>query len=208
MRTSMARGIVVVLFACGLTLGLQAWCSAGNSLGDEGKNAQTGQDITQLEEYVIGKGDVVEINVWKEPELTSETFVRVDGKISMRLIGDVQAAGRTPMELSAAVEEKLGEYLEMPVVTTIIKQQGSYQYYIIGEVASAGAYPLNKRLTIIQAIALVGGFTEWADKDDIVLLRYSNGRDQRIEVDIDDLIKGKPSAENIVLQRDDTLIVP
>ena len=177
---------------------------------DDAKSKQLQEDNIVLsdQEYIIGKGDVLEINVWREPDLTAETFVRLDGRISMRLIGDVQAAGRTPMELSAAVEDKLGEYLEMPVVTVVIKSQVSYQFYIIGEIQSAGAYPLQKRLTLIQAVAQVGGFTEWADKDEIILLRHMDGQDQRIEVDVDDLIEGKPSAENIVLQKDDTIIVP
>ncbi|MCF8107691.1 MAG: polysaccharide export protein [Desulfohalobiaceae bacterium] len=200
---TLRRRMIYILVACCFVVGL-------NSLGLAEKNTKEAsvQEDGQYEEYLIGKGDVLEVNVWKEPELTAETFVRIDGRISMRLIGDVQAAGKTPMELSATVEEKLSEYVEMPVVTVIIKAQGSYQFYIIGEVASAGAYPLEKRLTIIQAIAQVGGFTEWADKDDIVLLRHTAGREERIEVDIDDLIEGKPTAKNIVLKRDDTLIVP
>ncbi|MDZ7761104.1 MAG: polysaccharide biosynthesis/export family protein [Desulfovermiculus sp.] len=158
-------------------------------------------------EYLIKKGDVLEINVWKEEELTRVLKVRVDGKISLPLVDDIQAAGRTPMDLKETIQEALTEYIEVPQVTVIVQEQ-SGQYYLIGEVAGTGAYPLQRDLTVIQALAQAGGFTEWADKDSILLLRREQGEEKRIEVDYDAIVAGNPSHNNVLIQAGDTIIVP
>ena len=158
-------------------------------------------------DYLIGKGDVLEVNVWKEEELTRVLKVRVDGKISLPLVDDIQAAGRTPMDLKETIQEALTEYIEVPQVTVIVQEQ-SGQYYLIGEVAGTGAYPLQKDLTVIQALAQAGGFTEWADKDSILLLRRENGQEKRINVDYDAIVEGKPAHSNVLIRANDTIIVP
>lgn len=158
-------------------------------------------------EYMIKKGDVLEINVWKEEELTRTLKVRVDGKISLPLADDIQAAGRTPMDLKAEIRDALSSYIEDPQVTVIVQEQ-SREYFLIGEVAKTGAFPLQKDLTVVQALAQAGGFTEWADKGSILLLRREQGEEKRIEVDYDAIVAGKNSHNNIRIQAGDTIIVP
>jgi len=159
----------------------------------------------ESKEYSIQKGDVLEINVWREEDLTRTVTVRKDGKISLPLVDDVQASGRSPVELKSEIKQKLSEYIESPEVTVIVDSQAGHQFYVMGEVEEIGVYPLIKDMTVVQALALTGGFTEWADKDDIVILRRTDGKEQRIDVDYDAIIAGK--AENIILQSNDTIIV-
>ena len=158
-------------------------------------------------DYLIGKSDVLEINVWKEKDLTKTVRVRKDGKISLPLVDDVQAAGRTPMELKETLQQGLSEYIESPTVTVIVQSQASRRYYIIGEVAQTGEYELIKDLSVVQAITKAGGFTEWADRDDILLLRHGQGGADRINVDYNEIVSGEGKEQNIMLQADDTIIV-
>ncbi|MEF8943646.1 MAG: polysaccharide biosynthesis/export family protein [Desulfohalobiaceae bacterium] len=159
-------------------------------------------------DYLIGKSDVLEINVWKEEDLTRTVNVRKDGKISLPLIDDVQAAGRTPLELKETIQQGLSEYIESPTVTVIVQSQESRRYYIIGEVVETGEYELIKDLSVVQAITKASGFTEWADKDEILLLRRSSGKKQRISIDYDAVVSGEKPEQNVQLQADDTIIVP
>ena len=159
-------------------------------------------------DYLIGKGDVLELHVWKEPDLSREASVRIDGMISLPLLGDLRAAGRTPMELEGALEARLGKFIEEPEVTVMIRSQGSKKYYMIGEIAQTGEFDLVKDLTALQAIAKAGGFTEWADKDEIILLRREKGGEKRILIDYNAIVEGKNPEQNVLLKADDTLIVP
>jgi polysaccharide export outer membrane protein len=156
--------------------------------------------------YLIGKGDIIEVNVWKEPMLSGETFVRTDGMVSLPLLGDVKAEGRTPMELREEIKSKLEEYVESPTVTVILKGPVSQKYYLAGEVSKPGEYDLTKDLSFLQAMARAGGFTEWADKNDILLIRMENGVENRIRINYKDIVKGK--GENIHIKANDTIIVP
>lgn len=158
-------------------------------------------------DYKIGKSDVLEINVWKEEGLTRTLSVRKDGKISLPLVDDVQAAGRTPMELKEVITQEMSQYIESPSVTVIVQDQTSQQFYVIGEIAGTGAYPLTKDMSLIQGITLAGGFTEWADKDDILLLRNEDGERQRMHIDYYEIVSGEGKEQNVMLQADDTIIV-
>lgn len=158
--------------------------------------------------YKIGNGDVLKIHVWKEPDLSTETFVRMDGMISLPLLNDVLAAGRTPMQLKEDVEKGLKEFVEDSTVTVIVKEPTSQKFYILGEVARTGEYPLIKDLTVLQAFALAGGFTEWASKKEIILLRHEDGKDKIIRVNYKNIVKGKDFSQNILIKADDTIIVP
>jgi polysaccharide export outer membrane protein len=173
--------------------------SAGAASGNGGKGSS--------DEYVIGKSDVLEINVWREQDLTRTITVRKDGRISLPLVDEVRAAGQTSLELKKAIEQKLSDYIDNPVVTVIVQEQASRKYYIIGEVVNTGEYPLMKDLTVLQAIALAGGFTEWADKDDILLLRRYSGGEQRLNIDYEAIVAGKRPEQNKLLRADDTIIV-
>jgi polysaccharide export outer membrane protein len=159
--------------------------------------------------YKIGSGDVLDIITWKEPDFSREDIlVRIDGKISFPLLNDIQATGRTPVELKTEIENGLKKYVESPVVTVVIKNPASQKFYILGEVVRTGEYNLLKNLTILQAFALAGGFTEWASKDEIILFRNEGGRESIIRVDYKDIIKGEGFKQNIELRVNDTIIVP
>ncbi len=159
-------------------------------------------------DYRIGSGDLLNINVWKEPDLSlSSSMVRIDGKITFPLLDDIQASGITTMELKAVIEKKLSDYVEAPQVTVTLIDPGSQKYYILGEVNSTGEYPLIKNLTIMQAFCIAKGFTEWASKKEIILFRRENEKERIIRVNYKDIVKGDFS-NNIPIKADDTIIVP
>ena len=159
--------------------------------------------------YLIGSGDILEITTWKEVDFTrEEILVRLDGMITFPLINDIQAKGRTPMQVKQVIEEKLKDYVDTPVVTVTVTESGSKRFYILGEVVNTGEYPLVKGLTVLQAFALAGGFTEWASKKEIILVRNEDGQEKIFRVNYKDIIKGKDFSQNIKLQPDDTIIVP
>ena len=159
--------------------------------------------------YKIGSGDVLEIVTWKEPDLSREhVMVRTDGYISFPLLSDVRAAGLTPTALKKAIEAGLANYVSAPEVTVTIVTSGSQRFYILGEVSKTGEYQLAKHLTVLQAFALAGGFTQWAAKDEILVLRKENGKDVVIRVDYKEIADGENLQQNVKIQADDTIIVP
>ena len=159
--------------------------------------------------YVIGSGDILEIVTWKEPDFSrAEVLVRTDGYISFPLLNDVQTAGLTPTELKASIEKGLTAYVANPEVTVTVVTSNSKQFYILGEVVNTAEYPLTKRLTVLQAFALAGGFTEWASKKEIILVREENGEEKIYRVNYKDIVKGKDISQNVVIRPDDTIIVP
>jgi polysaccharide export outer membrane protein len=158
--------------------------------------------------YVIGPDDVLNVSVWKEAEITRTVPVRPDGKISLPLLNDVQAAGDTPMQLATAITKGLKKYLTDPQVTVIVTQINSQRYYIMGEVTRAGAYPLLPNMTVLQALSGAGGFTPFAKLTDIYLLRTVDGHQVKLPFNYKDVIKGQKADENIVLKAGDTIIVP
>src|SRR3954464_4490561 len=159
--------------------------------------------------YQIGLGDVLEVSVWKNPELTVTVPVRPDGRISVPLLGDVQAAGLTPLALKAELTDGYKEYITAPGVSVVVKEIHSRKIYVTGEVAHPGTYDLEPRGKLMQALALAGGLTPYA-KGRVVLLR--DGRDGRQEkrfvVDLSAIVKGKRPEDNLLLQPGDTLVVP
>ena len=163
----------------------------------------------QVGSYRIGSGDILEIVTWKEPDLSREAvMVRTDGYISFPLLNDVQAAGLTPTALKKAIEAGLQNYVSSPEVTVTLVTSGSQRFYILGEVVNTGEYPLVKHLTVLQAFALAGGFTEWASKDEIILLRKQDGKDVTIRVDYKEIVDGENLQQNVKIRADDTIIVP
>ncbi|NLI80366.1 MAG: polysaccharide export protein [Deltaproteobacteria bacterium] len=182
-----------------------AW--AGESNGGQSPALRNG-DIGQGGDYRIGKGDVLDISVWREPMLSGETLVRSDGMISVALLGDVKAMGRTPMELRDEIQNRLKEYLGEPAVTVTVKTPVSQKFYVVGEVRTPGEYDLVKELTVVQAIARAGGFTEWAVKDQILLIRKEGSSERKIKINYKEIVKGKDSGQNLTLRADDTIVVP
>jgi polysaccharide export outer membrane protein len=182
----------------------------GESQAAEKKTAtQTWSAKGSAGDYSIGIGDMLKITTWKEPELSmEEVLVRTDGQISFPLVNDVQAAGLSPVDLKRSIEAGLKDYVSNPVVTVHIISPNSQRIYVLGEVVKTGEYPLVKHLTVLQAFALAGGFTQWASKDEIILLRSENGKEKIYRIDYKDITKGKDLSQNLKLQADDTIIVP
>lgn len=208
---------VAILMVSFMAVPGQAQSSASRKVkGDHtvlAKNADSGskavaQSATSDPAYVIGADDVLNVSVWKEPEITETVPVRPDGKISLPLLNDVQAAGLTPMQLSVTITTRLKKYLENPQVTVIVTQINSQRYYIMGEVTRAGAYPLLPGMTILQALSGAGGFTPYAKLSDIYLLRNVNGRQVKFPFNYKDVLKGQNTDQNKVLKAGDTVIVP
>ena len=198
---------LLVSFSILIYSGQQSSTYAAEERASEGKPAQTqGTGNAVGGDYVIGKGDVLDITVWREPMLSGEALVRTDGMISVGLLGDVKAAGRTPMDLRDEIQRRLKEFVATPAVTVTVKTPLSQKFYVIGEVSKPGEYELVKDLTVVQAIARAGGFTEWASRDDITLIRMENGVEKRIKINYKDFVKGK-NTENPELKGNDTIVV-
>ena len=159
--------------------------------------------------YKIGSGDVLEIMTWKEPDFSrEEILVRIDGNITFPLLGDIRASDRTPLQVKKEIEKGLKDFVTNPVVTVTVITPGSQKFYILGEVVNTGEYNLIKDLTVLQAFALAGGFTEWASKKEIILLRNEDGKEKIIRVNYKNIIKGKDFSQNIHIKANDTIIVP
>jgi polysaccharide export outer membrane protein len=159
--------------------------------------------------FVIGDDDVLAISVWKEPDLTKQVTVRSDGKISLPLIGDLRAAGRTPAQLEMDITDHLKGFITDPQVAVIVQEIHSLKYNILGQVGKPGSYPLNAGITIVDAIAAAGGLKDFAKKKDIYILRQNGaGAESRFSFNYQDFIKGKDTKQNILLKSHDTVVVP
>ena len=159
--------------------------------------------------FQIGPDDVVAINVWKEPEISRTVPVRSDGKVSLPLAGEVQASGQTPKQLEAEIAKKLTSYISEPEVTVIVQQIKSQRFNILGQVTKPGTYPLSNPTTVLDAIALAGGFRDFAKKKSIYVLRQTaDGSSTRLPFNYKDVIQGKDSQQNIRLEPRDTVYVP
>ena len=162
----------------------------------------------EMAAYSVAPGDVLRIAVWKEPELSGDAFVRLDGMITVPLVGDVKAAGKTTEQIATEVRTRLRPFLEMPQVTVTVSQAVSARFYVIGEVTTSGAFPLTGRITVLQALALAGGFREFAKRERIVVIRESRGERKAIPFNFRDLEAGINLDQNIVVEAGDTVIVP
>jgi polysaccharide export outer membrane protein len=155
--------------------------------------------------YTIGPADVLQIIVWKEPDLTRDVTVRFDGMITLPLLGDLEASGRTPAQLAESLSKELGRFVELPRVTVGVLQANSARFYVVGQVGRSGEFPLSGRTTVLQAIALAGGFKDFAKTDGIVIVR----RDQTIiPVNYKRIADGSDVSRNVQLLPGDTILVP
>lgn len=176
--------------------------------------AETEQNIINTidskNSYKIGIGDILDIITWKEPDFSRENIVvRLDGKITFPLLDDILAFGLTPLQLKLHISTLLKKFIDSPNTTVVVRSPVSQRFYVLGEVVRTGEYPIQKELTIIQAFAMAGGFTEWATKKEIILIRKkSDGGNDVIKVDYKKLSQGKGLENNIILKADDTIIVP
>lgn len=157
--------------------------------------------------YIIGVDDVLTIRFWREDSLSGDVIVRSDGMISLPLINDIQAAGLTPLELCSRVTRAAEAFVQSPTVSVIVKQVNSRKVYVSGMVGSSGAIPLSGQMTVMQLIAVAGGLSDYADADNVRVIRTENGRTMVFNVDYDDLTKGKKLEQNIVLKPGDIIVV-
>jgi polysaccharide export outer membrane protein len=159
--------------------------------------------------YIIGDDDVLSINVWKEAEVSRTVPVRSDGKISLPLAGEVQASGQTPLQLEKLLAAKLQSFISEPEVTVIVTEIKSQKFNILGMVNKSGTFPLTSSLTVLDAVALAGGFRDFAKQKSIYVLRKNaDGGESRLPFNYKEVIKGKNMAQNIKLQPGDTIVVP
>ena len=194
-----------------LLTGSMAWAQnatpaqpTGNPAADRTANAASSQAGP---EYVIGPEDVLHVAVWKEADLTATLPVRPDGKISLPLLNDVQAAGLTPIHLAESITEKLKKYVADPRVTVVVTQINSKRIYMVGEVAHTGPIPMLPNMTVLQAVSSAG-LTQFANTKGIYVLRMENGKQQKMPVNYRKLVKGEQMDQNYVLQPGDTIVVP
>ncbi|MCF6291637.1 MAG: polysaccharide biosynthesis/export family protein [Desulfobacterales bacterium] len=158
--------------------------------------------------YVIGPGDMLEVSVWKNKDLTKGVIVLPDGRISFPLIGEVVAAGKTVAQLKSELEKKLSRYVTDPVLSVSVNQINSMLIYVIGKVRQPGRFVLNANINVLQGLALAGGLTPFAKKDRIRILRQEKGTTTSFSFNYDEVADNRNLAQNILLQRGDVLVVP
>lgn len=162
----------------------------------------------QAPNYLIGPNDVLNIYVWKEPDLTRDVIVMADGRISFPLIGEVMAQGKTVTELKQTIAGALKKYITAPEVTVIVNESRSRRIYTIGKVTRPGPYPLEAGMTVIQALSNAGGFAEWADTKNIRIIRREGDREVQLHFNYNEFISGDNVQQNVVLRPNDTIVVP
>lgn len=158
--------------------------------------------------YIIGAGDVLQVFVWKEPELTREVKVRLDGGMTLPLVGEVEAAGRTTTDLTTHLRSAYARFISSPNVTVELRQANSARFYVLGQVLNPGEYPITGRVTVVQALALAGGFKEFAKTEEIVILRQQGDSQAFLPFNYRKLSGGSSSSQNIDLRPGDTVLVP
>jgi polysaccharide export outer membrane protein len=181
--------------------------SQPKTVEEPAKPADSGVQLA--EDYKIGPGDVLEISVYGEESLNrKDLVVRPDGKVSFPLVGDVQVGGLTTLQAKVALEQSLHEYIPEAVAAVSIVQLGSLQYYVVGKVNKPGMYNVSKPLTVLQALAMAGGLTPFAQESHIVVLRNSGKDTVRLPFNYKKIKKGQGVEENITLERGDVVVVP
>jgi polysaccharide export outer membrane protein len=204
MKRILIMGCLVIL--TGLFVS-QAVAKAGQEQKAEAAKSQPAAATTDAT-YVIGPEDVIYIDVWKEKEISSTVPVRPDGKISLPLLNDVQAAGLTPMQLQNAIRDGLKKFISDPQVAVIVTQINSRKIFVLGEVARPGALSMLPHMTVLQAISTAGGFSQFAKESGVYVLRTENGRQISLPFNYKEVIKGKRPEQNIELKPGDTIVVP
>lgn len=214
------RGMSTTYFKAALCLAAASMCLAAQQTGQKAaepqepaktqapaspaaESAKTGV-VTVDPKYTLGPEDVIVVKVWRENDLSGPLSVRPDGKITMPLINEVQAAGLTPDQLAKRISDQLSKYINDPQVMVQVQAVRSQRYYITGEVNRPGAYPLAVPTTVFEAITMAGGFRDFANKKKITIMRGS----QRIKFNYNEVVKGKNTQQNILLENGDQVIVP
>lgn len=217
LNTKVLRILQTTTLLALVSVGLSAQSDSGSGQSAAPANAdKTGASPTPAtdkvhsdDSYVIGTNDALAINVWKEPDVTRSVSVRSDGKISLPLAGELQAAGQTPRQLEQEITKRLQSYISDPEVTVIVTESKSQRVNILGMVSRPGTYLLTGSTTILDAIAMTGGFKDFAKQKSIYVLRQgADGTQKRFPFNYKDVIKGKNTEQNIRLLPGDTIVVP
>lgn len=185
-------------------------CAAGASAAKQPGNGNTTLETdSAYPVYRIGPGDVLQIDVWKEPDASAAAVtVRPDGRVSVAMIGEVRVAGMTPTQLESVLSEKFGTLIRDARVTVTVREVTSQRIYLIGEVRREGPVRLTGPITVLQALAEAGGITDFAKRNRIYILRASNGRQMRLPFNYDDVVRGQKVEQNVLLFPGDTIVVP
>jgi polysaccharide export outer membrane protein len=205
------------LLGCALIASAQTDAGSTNKLtnskgtvADERTNSAAPTTLNAVgEEFVIGNGDVLAINVWKEAEISRTVPVRSDGRITLPLIGEIEARGHTAKQVEAEVSTRLKDFVSDPEVTVIVQEVRSQNFNILGLVQHPGTFPLTHSITVLDALALAGGFRDFAKTKSIYVLRQKpDGTWTRLPFNYKEAIKGASPAQNLRLETGDTLVVP
>ena len=215
--------LLVSLLACWLSIGQAAAQEAGKTpapvqlqaatavpaSSDPADPAPAATQKAQDESFVIGPDDVLAINVWKEPDISRSVPVRSDGKITLPLAGELQAGGQTPSQLQKEIATKLQSFISQPEVTVMVQEVKSQRFNVLGQVAKPGSYLLSNSAKVLDAIAMAGGFRDFAKKKSIYVLRRTpDGGQTHLSFNYVDVLKGKNPEQNIELKPHDTVVVP
>jgi len=198
------KNAVLILFIL-VSLGA---CAVRSAVGPPQEVSGKPQAGTLGDDYIIGSGDVLDISLWKDEAMTRQVTVLTDGKIAFPLIGEVTAAGRTVADVREEMVEKLKEYVPEPVLTVDVKQVNSMIIYVTGRVNTAGRYPVNTRVTVLQALSMAGGLNAFAKRSKIKVFRQENGKTVTYPFNYDEVVDGENLEQNILLNRGDVIVVP
>jgi polysaccharide export outer membrane protein len=212
-RRAHLLGLIVVLCIPASTVGQSATTAKGATAAQKPATppstaSNQPKPATEDAGYIIGAEDVLNINVWKEPDLSRAVPVRPDGKISMPLLNDVQAAGLTPQQLAASIRDGLKKFIADPEVTVIVTAVNSRRVYIMGEVTHPGAFLMSPGMTVLQALASAGSFTQFANIKGIYVLRTEDGKQVKHPFNYKAVVKGQHPEQNLELKPGDTIVVP
>jgi len=196
-RTILSLFTIILVFTFILLNGI---CRA------EEKAATQGEPDTSS--YLIGANDVLNIFIWNEADLTRDVTVMADGRITFPLVGEVMAKGHSVTELKNVITEKLKNFISNPEVTVIVRESKSRKIFTIGNITRPASYDLDADMTVLQALSAAGGFTEWADKKNIIIVRREKGKEKIYHFNYQEVIAGKALDQNIILEPGDTIVVP
>jgi polysaccharide biosynthesis/export protein len=203
-----ALGVMLVCLC--LSSWLCAQATNGHSADKQaGASSSAHQGAPHDNTYLVGAADILAINVWKEPDISRTLTVRSDGKITLPLVGELQAGGLTPRQLEEEITKKLANYISEPEVTVIVQESKSQHINILGQVVRPGSYLLTNSMTVLDAIAMAQGFKDFAKQKGIYILRNNpDGTQSKLPFNYKEVIKGKNTAQNIRLEPSDTVVVP
>lgn len=206
------RNAIVVLGVCALLQPMAAQQTATQKPPAAPQTPANGKPVAPAgvalpAGYVIGPEDLLSVVFWRDKELSADVVVRPDGKISVPLLNDVQAAGYTPEQLADVLVKSATKYIADPTATVIVKEIRSRKVYVLGEVGKPGTVPLIGEMNVLQLIATVGGLLEYADKENITIVRMENGKERRFKFNYKEVVKGKKPEQNIMLKPGDTVVV-